>query len=76
MLIVNWLLLDRDRNIQLFIGTRIYKIYSECEGGIAACLIPGYPKRIRQVYKRGPKRVSAAIFIPDSRKLTYLFKGV
>lgn len=68
-------LVDRDRNIMLFIGSRIYKLYEKCQGGIAECLLPGYPKRVRKVFKRGPKRVSTAVYIPDHRRRTYLFKG-
>lgn len=60
--------------MMLFIGKYIYKIYEDCNR-TSECVFDGYPKPIRKVFKKGPKRVKTAAFLPDERKRTYLFKG-
>lgn len=60
--------------IHLFIGPYVYKLYENC-GRSKVCVVDGYPKRIRSVFRKGPKRVTAAVYVPDHRKYTYLFQG-
>ena len=58
----------------LFIGSYIYKLKDSCPPN-ESCILPGYPQPIRSVYKRAPRKIGAAAFIPDERQRTYFFKG-
>ncbi|XP_060605790.1 matrix metalloproteinase-19-like isoform X1 [Ruditapes philippinarum] len=58
----------------IFIGPLVYKLYEDCEGKFT-CVVDGYPKKIKKVFKKGPRRVKTAAYLPDKRKRTYLFKG-
>ena len=60
--------------IHLFIGSYIYKLKEACPPN-ESCVIPGYPQPIKTVYKRAPRNIGAAAFIPDERQWTYFFKG-
>ena len=65
---------DHDRNVVLFIGKNVYKLHQGCLGS-SDCLMPGYPRPIDEEFPGGPRKVTAAAYVPDNRKRTYLIKG-
>jgi len=66
--------LDHDRNVVLFIGKNVYKLHQGCLGS-SDCLMAGYPRPINEEFSGGPRKVTAAAYVPDNRKRTYLIKG-
>lgn len=60
--------------IHLFIGRFVYRLQNNCVRS-EFCVVDGYPKQIREVFRKGPKRVTTAVFVPDERQRTYLLKG-
>ena len=52
----------------------MYKLKDSCSPN-ESCVLPGYPRLARSVYKRAPRYIGAAAYIPDARKRTYFFKG-
>ena len=60
--------------LQIFIGPLVYKLHEYCKGK-QSCVFDGYPKKIKKVFKKGPRRVKTAAYLPDRRNRTYLFKG-